>query len=543
MRINLKLMTLGLMLPMAAQAQSFSDNWTLPFIAGELAPVSHTQEATSTRRAAADGVYYLRPEGAFYQGMRPQNWSYYPVTKIIVTPWQAFTYENRCTTTAQWSIEGKDVSADADGHYTETIEPIPDGYIDHYLPTITAGDKSYTLGEGHENWTKYHGCIAWADSIVEMAVFDPGRVIRRSGTTVYTNFRPLSMTEGLRYNYGSMSISADGDTYYSRGVRQTFEKPMGRLWVQEVTIPAISYAETLLPDGKALTMTISTTDDGETAAATLATLTCTSADILVIGSQNVGGNKVTMASLRFHAADELVIDQPFIVEIEGFQQEGVDIGLAAALIDPCDQERCHTALITLQDENHHDINATTSYADRVPCISIRGMYDGIKMLTDDEALQLTAPTKGGACTQEGGNTPAKIQLKTAIRWNYGLADANYTIEGLPDWLHATVDESRRDFSGGQFGHGLVTLSFTADAAADNTPDREATLYIKGRGVQTTTPIVVRQKGTWVDAITETGILPSDEPDEAIYNLNGQRINKPAKGIYIKGKQKKIKRNI
>ena len=179
----------------------------------------------------------------------------------------------------------------------------------------------------------------------------------------------------------------------------------------------------------------------------------------------------------------------------------------------------------------------------MPCISIRGMYDGIKMLTDDEALQLTAPTEGGACTQEGGNTPAKIQLKTAIRWNYGLADANYTIKGLPDWLHATVDESRRDFSGGQFGHGLVTLSFTADATADNTPDREATLYIKGRGVQTTTPIVVRQKGTWVDAITETGILPADEPDEAIYNLNGQRINKPAKGIYIKGKQKKIKRNI
>ena len=58
------LMTLGLMLPMAAQAQSFSDNWTLPFIAGELAPVGYAQEATSTRRAAADGVYYLRPEGA-----------------------------------------------------------------------------------------------------------------------------------------------------------------------------------------------------------------------------------------------------------------------------------------------------------------------------------------------------------------------------------------------------------------------------------------------------------------------------------------------
>ena len=95
------LMTLGLMLPMAAQAQSFSDNWTLPFIAGELAPVGYAQEATSTRRAAADGVYYLRPEGAFYQGMRPQNWSYYPVTKIIAKPWQAFTYENRCTTTME----------------------------------------------------------------------------------------------------------------------------------------------------------------------------------------------------------------------------------------------------------------------------------------------------------------------------------------------------------------------------------------------------------------------------------------------------------
>ncbi len=530
------LMTLGLMLPMAAQAQSFSDNWTLPFIAGELAPVGYAQEATSTRRAAADGVYYLRPEGAFYQGMRPQNWSYYPVTKIIVTPWQAFTYENRCTTTAQWSIEGKDVSADADGHYTETIEPIPDGYIDHYLPTITAGDKSYTLGEGHENWTKYHGCIAWADSIVEMAVFDPGRVIRRSGTTVYTNFRPLSMTDGLRYNYGTMSISSDGDTYYSRGVRQTFEKPMGRLWVQEVTIPAISYAETLLPDGKALTMTISTTSDGETAAATLATLTCTPADILVIGSQNVGGNKVTMASLRFHADDELVIDQPFIVEIEGFQQEGVDIGLAAALIDPCDQERCHTALITLQDESHQDINATTSYADRVPCISIRGMYDGIKMLTDDEALQLTAPTDGGACTQEGGNTPAKIQLKTAIRWNYGLADANYTIEGLPDWLHATVDESRRDFSGGQFGHGLVTLTFKADPVPEDTPDREAQLYVMGRGVQTTTPIIIRQEGTIINGIHEINALDSDG-HQPMYNLNGQRIINPSKGIYIVGGKK------
>ena len=534
MRFNLRYFSLSLLLSaMTVQAQNFSDNWLQSFFVGDVNSivVNGDMPAKAPRRAAADGVFYQRPEGAFYEGLRPADWSYYPVTKIVVQPWQEFTYLNRCADqNVTWNIEGNSVTADSQGNFSETIQPIPDGYIDHYLPTIVKDGVSYTLGEGHLNWDKYHASVAWADSIVEMSVFDPGRIIGKNGSTVYTNFRPLSMTNGLRYNFGTMSFTSGGNTYYSRGVRQFFEKPMGRLWVEDIIIPAISYSSQLLPAGKVLTMTIKQVNDDMTYGETIATLTCSASDILNLGSQNVSDGTVKMATLQFKPEGELIIDQAFAIEIEGFQEDGVDVGLAAALVDACDKDLCTGSYILLQNASHQNIGSVVAQPDRVPCISIRGMYDGVKMVTTGSNLSLTATKEGGACTLEGSDSQAKVQLKTAIRWNYGEANANYTIEGLPEWLHVIVDESKRDINGKQFGNGLVTLTFNADAVPENTLARQATLYIKGKGVQTDTPIVVSQEGTATDGIQT--IQTTDETNQPVYNLNGQRVVYPRPGVYI-----------
>lgn len=534
MKFNIRYFSLSLLLSsMTVQAQNISDNWMQSFIVGDVNSivVKGDMPMKALRRAAADGVYYQRPEGAFYEGMRPQDWSYYPVTKIIVQPWQEFTYLNRCTDqNITWNIEGNSVTADSQGNFSETIQPIPDGYIDHYLPTIVKDGISYTLGEEHVNWGKYHASVAWADSIVEMSVFDPGRIIGKNGSTVYTNFRPLSMTSGMRYNFGTLSFTYDGKTYYNRGVRQFFEKPMGRLWVEDIILPAISYSSQLLPAGKVLTMTIKQVNEDMTFGETIATLTCSASDIINLGSQAVSDGTVKLATLKFKPADELIIDQAFAIEIEGFQEDGVDVGLAAALVDACDKDLCTGSALLLQNASHQNIGSIVAMQDRVPCISIRGMYDGLKMVTENSGLSLTAPKEGGACTLEGKTTQAKVQLKTAIRWNYGKANANYTIEGLPEWLNVTVDESKRDINGKQFGNGLVTLTFTADAVPENTLARQATLYIKGRGVQTDEPIIVSQEGTATDGIQ--AVQSAGDTNQSIYNLNGQRVISPRQGVYI-----------
>lgn len=538
----------------ASPAQRVSDNWAQPFLTDEQ-PVLSTDGTTpvtpakAPARSAADGVYYQRPEGAFYQGQRPADWANYAVTKIVVQPWQEFTYKNACwdRDAATWDIEGKEVSADADGNYTESVEPIPEGYIDHYMPTISVGSQSYSLGENHKNYSLYpHAGVAWADSIVEMALYDPGRVIGQSGTTVYTNFRPLSMSQGYKYNYGTMSFQNGGNTYYCRGVRQFFEKPMGRLWVENITIPAISYSAEPVMYGQWITMTInkvSIVDGKKTVGETIATLLCHWNDIINLGSQSVSDGTVQMLSLVFKPEEEIILDDEFAIVIEGFQEDGVDLGLAAALIDDCDKGTVEGAAMLLQNAAHEDIAATLSFTSRVPCISVRGIYDGIKMVTTGEALSLTAPTEGGDCAVEGQATAAKIQLKTAIAWNYDSEQANYEIEGLPDWLHVTVDESKRYINGNSYGHGLVTLSLKADAVPEGTPDREATLYIKGRGVESAEPIIVSQKGyepTAISSVNADDKSAKGRPSHR-YSIDGKLLPSSAKGLVIENGRKHVER--
>ncbi len=541
----------------AAQAQKLnlqriSSSWTMPLLIQEQ-PVFAEEQATEMselseeavlanagpRNSAANFVFYQRPEGAFYQGQRPADWSNFPVTKVVVQPWQEYTYKNLCAnrSAASWDIEGTAVSGDGENNYSEMTEPIPEGYIDHYMPTISVDGVSYSLGEDNVNYSTYtHAGVAWADSIVEMAVYDPGRVIGQSGTTVFTNFRPLSMSQGYKYNYGTMAFQNGGNTYYCRGIRQFFEKPMGRLWVENITIPAISYSAEPVMYGQWITMTInkvSIVDGKKTVGETIATLLCHWNDIINLGSQSVSDGTVQMLSLVFKPEEEIILDEEFAIVIEGFQDDGVDLGLAAALIDPCDAGLVEPASMLLQNANHEDINATLTFQSRVPCISIRGIYDGIKMVSTGSALSLTAPTTGGDCTLEGQTTQAKVQLKTAIRWNYGKVDQNYDIEGLPEWLHVTVDESKREINGNKFGNGLVTLTLKADAVPENTPDREATLTIKGHGVESAESITVFQKGYEVDGIEE--VTSSDGNGQRVvarYSLDGRQLPANAKGVQI-----------
>ena len=540
--------------------QRMGGSWTAPLLMQEQ-PVFAEEQApemselsdesvlanAGPRKSAENFVFYQRPEGGFYQGQRPADWSYFPVTKVVVQPWQEYTYKNLCAnrSSATWDIEGTAVTGDSENNYSETTEPIPDGYIDHYMPTISVGGVSYSLGENHVNYGTYtHAGVAWADSIVEMAVYDPGRVIGQSGSTVFTNFRPLSMSQGYKYNYGTMAFQNGGNTYYCRGIRQFFEKPMGRLWVENITIPAISYSAEPVMYGQWITMTInkvSVVDGKKTVGETIATLLCHWNDIINLGSQSVSDGTVQMLSLVFKPEEEIILDEEFAIVIEGFQDDGVDLGLAAALIDPCDAGLVEPASMLLQNASHENINATLTFQSRVPCISIRGIYDGVKMVSTGSALSLTAPTTGGDCAVEGQTAAAKIQLKTAIAWNYDSEQANYEIEGLPEWLHVTVDESKRYINGYNYGHGLVTLTLKADAVPEGTPDREASLYIKGRGVESAEPIIVSQKGyepTAISSVNADDKSALDRPSHR-YSIDGKLLPSSAKGLVIENGRKHV----
>jgi predicted nucleic acid-binding Zn-ribbon protein len=414
------------------------------------------------------------------------------------------------------------------------------GYVDHYLPTLESGGVSYTLGESHQNWEKYKGSIAWADSITELSNFDPGRIIGKSGSTIYTNFRPLSMSNSYKYNYGTMDIYSGGSTYYCRGVRQFFECPMAPLYVENISVPAISYGSQMLQGDAQLTLTLYSASGGALGEA-LYTLTCTAADIVNKGTQSVGGNTLKTGTLVFkpEEGEEIYLTDEFAVVIEGFQDSGVDVGLAAALIDPCDQETlCQGANMLLQDEWHNDIDATLTFNTRVPCISIRGMYDGMKMVSSGDNLSLTAPEDGGTCkTADGKHTT--VSLKTAIAWKATSAHPNYEIEGLPEWLTVKVDESKRYFiSGNNYGHGLVTLTFTAEALPEGETLRSAELFIKGRGVQTDEPIVITQER--LDKSAEETMLSDlqaqmSDLEANVSNLEAQQ--ETLTGLYEENKNK------
>ncbi len=492
-----------------------------------------------------DRVFYSRPGGAYYLGL--QGWSPNPIgTTLIVKPWTQVTFKNGCTDRAgaQWKdyMGNDNYTVDANNDFSlETVPTvIKDGYwyYERVMPTITAGGVSYTLGQDSRFWdADYGSTIATTSEPMPMSLVDCSRKLAASsdGTMQYNIF--ISSPQD-RYVYGTASVTVtegtSTKTYYQQGVLQLFEKPMSALYIDKVTVPAFSFSKNKIAAG-ALTLTfyeVELKSDGiKRKGEMIYQMKCDAAESIDRSSSVHGTfDRFVLIFNRKQATDQIVLTDEFFVEIDGFSDEGMDIGLAAAYIDPIDKEAVSGGLVTLRDANKQKTNLAYSLnAEVVPVMSLYGVYDHVIVGNS----RVTVPTAGGN---------VNTTVYTCMNWNAAGSEPNYTIEGLPDWLSVSVDDSKHDFysfvNEGQWslGNGANTLTFTAQPLPANEEGRAATLVVKGKGVSGTMTVVQGNVEAGVHGITTDEFL-SNMP---VYDLSGRRAGKNAKGILIQGGKKVLR---
>lgn len=598
---------------------------------GKAQLVKAGSQAIKTRKAPIvreDSVLlYARPEGAFYEDTyyMYQGSSYY-WNKLAVAPWTQYVYKGYSRPgDAQWGFfeedeeSGEDIFTpvdesylNEDGNYFD--EAFPYQYEEGYFPPFAnpyykQGESIYLLGDECVNDWSFCGV---ASTLTPMAVWNNNYVIGTysdgsKATNPYYWFG-IEWDENdnlaaYNYQYGSFNIDADGDGEYDgkgESVMQYVEKPMAPLYIESVNVMANScFNKQLIAEGETVFMYIVATSsevrtDEETGEQynttllgdTLATFTCTAEDVIPDGenSEAVFGTLVfsrTVEDLFGSPVREgVTVDTSFAIIIEGLSQEGVDVGIAAALNLKSDYyTKNNNVYFTFVDNATGEESPFYSWRMNegyiyYPAITFNAIYDGIQVETEVEMSDGSIYDKVNIYTiqDEAGEdglyhainqyewTP---EVYTALPWydvetgveNYTFSVKEGTVgsdgktteldesEYLPEWLSLVADDSMRNsytYNGGTYyGRGIEVIDIAAgEALPDGLLGRYAIINIKGKGVQANAPLFIIQGNVDVDALNISQPTISNHSD-AIYSLTGQKVQKAGKGLYIKNGHKFI----
>lgn len=489
---------------------------------------------TAATLAQTSTVGYVRPQGAYYTGVT-EEWQR-SFTTINVQPWADVVFNAYQPAVSQWQsndyvklgtqTQGESCYADDQGRLHMSVQPIPDGYLDRLLPSVTVARSKYTLGQRSRGWNTRAESYIMAAGIQPMTLADASYITHVEGKDTTQNL--LSLTADNHYRIGTVGISTEGANYYCRGLVQIFEKPMAPLYVERVTLPVVSFSDTPIAPTAQLTLffkrVVRNADGTVSAGETLHTMICTASDVRLV-SKSAGGIYAFTLTFRPEAfAADLVLSDEFAVQVEGFQQDGIDMGVSYMYIDETDKEQVQASLVTLQDAGHQDIDKTLVFNDRIAAFMLWAMYDNVRV----ETSLLTAPDEGGACSQTA-------TVRTAALWQYGTGRDAYELEGMPDWLTLQVDESAHDIDAGRYGYGKNLLHFSAQPLPAGVEGRTATVRLKGKGVVSDPVTITQGQPT---AIRET--LVDDASQGATYNLSGQRVAPDSRGVLIRGGRKVVR---
>lgn len=505
------------------------------------------------QKSVATGLYYNRPEGSLYEAFDFSGGGYYN-SAAIVTPFQDFTIKNMSTdkTGIKWLLKYPTKNAegtayegyreidvtdyvDADGNYTTSVTP---GYY-VAAPNIVRGVDQFTLGEKNSywkgNWETNIGRntrIKVVGEISAMSISDP-HVGNYYGTGSLSTqyFWGTGTLEHEKYGHGTCF-----------GVRQMYEKPMSPLYVERIFIKGLSTSATPIAEGKALTMYIvDITDADKPVVKEIIKATAEDISGLAKGPSTFTSaftvaftNKVTTP--LGESAAPFVIDYPFYIQVEGFDQEGVDVGFYGH--DVADGDNVEDGYFLMKYET---ANLRHYYGGLAVPFTFEALFDAVNVwdnvkVSETQTIEncnvLKVSVDGKTCTNEAlsayGIKGAVVQ--TACDWTDSDLNENYfKTENSPEWvaISATYNEANEAY----------IINVTCDPL-EGQAGRAGVVYIEGRGV-TSAPIYVLQ-GDVETGITDITADKAGKANTGIYNLNGQRVNKDAKGILIQNGKKYIK---
>lgn len=501
-------------------------------------------------------LYYERPAGTMYYAASREGTMLGPVY-LGVTPYTTVEFvpvmDSGTAADAQWfqytyfygqllgtyDRTNDETYVNSDGNFfVNMVSGLADA-----APTLKHGELEYVLGQDNVYW---HGDNTYASDNYYSRIYaaDP------NGYTAYA--LPQSFTDdhsGDAYFYGAMggsgyiwgtgTIDLEGKTYTATAVRQDFEAPMTPLCVEDIFVGVIC-PDQPLADGATLTMTI--TQHGADGSAVLATLKATADDALYstdVAAASDSETEMKFYNLTFRPEEEFIITQPFTVSIAGLEQTGVDLGMMG-IVNP-EQDPMEQTIITVTDEDGNNYDLLLYDLDIAMHVTFTSYFD--RVLVDDanqrNVVQLSADgtvCQSAATRTSGEHYPGASFYCAKTIDNSGTM--NYEIEGLPDWITGWS----YDGSNWQWAYDYVYyLTFTANPLPEGVDSRSAEVWVKGKGVTSDAPIIIRQDRTSVPTSIETIEQDTNDADAPTYSIDGKRVPADTRGIVIRNGKKLLQR--
>lgn len=520
------------------------------------------------RKSAVNGVYYNRPSGTFYTGMKKDGRGHF-VNYLVIPPSYNPVFVNRSTNPAStvWMVNGNPqdassgVLANGDLEYG-TLSSKSDSYF--YLPELTLGTISYNLGESGEDYGTKGPAFMLTDSIDSHTYFDDVTA-GRYGWGLFTH---TSGANEYPYLYGSGTYTEqDGTVYKNLGLVQFVDKPASPLYVEDIFSMMYSSSRVLTGDAELKLQVVSATkgEDGwELGDKTIATLTAVPADTIhLVGPTQTSYGPVNITNVVFtqKGTDELglpttipfTIDEPFALVLTGFADEGVDVDVICSE-EVAEDNLNTTALPIIQKDDEEPVISQfyngsivwncnfTSCFDGVNVAESLNSYDEttgeiLQTYTDQNVLRVSAD---GQTVYTDGTTPGSDEdlggayVSTAFPYYDADGNTNYYSDDLPDWISdLTVQEFNSDDA------NIAIVTPICDPLPAGTTGRKAEFFLKGKGVTSEHSVIVLQGDATngIDGVSITDV--KETKSNKIYNLNGQQVDKNYKGVVIKNGKKVI----
>ena len=520
------------------------------------------------RKSVSNGVWYQRPEGALW--IRGNSGG---ITLLPMYTEQIWTNMYKTPETATWTVVTSSgttqLEGDEDNNYASYY-----GNGGYYAPTINRGRTSFNIGDmidedGNPVSTNYlytMDSLVWSTQHVNAAAgmyygFSDGGVF---GTTD----RKLQLEDGT-------VVNARVDA-----IHEVFNKPARPLYISSFYFYAASEQDVAIPDGCVMKLVVRKQGEESLFGETIAEIPFTMADTLYTDDGNSWAKKFAMFEVKQIEKDgfgsevqvPVIVDDAFVVSIEGFEQEGVNFTLYMVDVKSTDIDYYETtgnvvptlrSYINKDTGEELDILGYCQYIDSEmsakyneedgdnydwtrqynACIMLNSMYDVVDPY--DDFRSMIAPVEGGNIyieaeeENEVGTVETvrytSFQYQTTLprisTWEGLEGEDNYFFEDMPEWLHIG------EFNDDNFAdYGVTLVTIIADPLPAGEKGRKAEFrVVSDRGADSGIITVVQGEDT--DAIVTVSTDLAKKPQPESFNLAGQKVSNGFKGLTVKNGKK------
>ena len=536
-------------------------------------PVFSDNVTNRPMKTLASGNYFKCPEGALFHGVSKQgtvlvNSSRKALSILVTTGLMDATFKNMNANPddATWSWAGTtytkgDGSGFVDDGNNFVWQGMPvTGNSSFPAPILVKGNDQYFFRSGSSSQDPTYRGESDLSMLSSFSFLAPLSYDNPNGIAYY------GYQEG-QYNYGPGTTSTGDAEYTNIGVRQHFSKPMSPLYVSDVFVRAITKNGNKTPISGDAVITMKITGDDGTV---IAEMTAGNSDFIEQFEPTIGGNwgvatywSVTFTKKVDHPVlgqmdSPFVIDQPFTVDITGFDQTGVDFGFFAYAAD--EEDPMEPASYLCKDDQGSPIVLTPTQGGESLPVTFTALFDNINVAetlydTQNNPIEncnvVRISDDGTQSYLENGATD-KVYIQTARPWYAEDGTENYSYEVASasdeygDWIYSC--EAGNDWA--ELENYTNLVSFTAEECPTG-EGRWAVLYITGSGFTSATPVILLQGTATIDdvvmpsgienAVVDNSAKKGFDENAPVYNLNGQRVSKSAKGILIQDGRKFIRK--